>query len=94
MGARRARTWHSIPIPGVAAVLVLAGPVGQADAVVTGLARVTPFTSSTSAAQEPDRDLPGRHAGDRPRRRHHARQRQRDAQPDPARRLTDIGDAA
>ncbi len=34
---------------GVAAILVLAGPVGQADAVVTGLARVTPFTASTSA---------------------------------------------
>jgi hypothetical protein len=36
---------------GVAALLVLAGPVGQADAVVTGLARVTPFTSSTSVAK-------------------------------------------
>ena len=49
MSARRARTWHSISILGVAAVLVLAGPVGQADAVVTGLARVTPFTATTSA---------------------------------------------
>ena len=51
MSARRARTWHSISILGVATVLLLAGPVGQADAVVTGLARVTPFTSSTSAAR-------------------------------------------
>ena len=49
MSARRAPTRHSISILGVAAVLVLAGPVGQADAVVTGLVRVAPFTATTSA---------------------------------------------
>ncbi len=51
MSARRAPTWHPISILGVAAALVLAGPVGQADAVVTGLARVSPFTPTTSAAK-------------------------------------------
>ena len=52
MSARRAPTRHSISILGVAAVLVLAGPAGQADAgVVTGLVRVAPFTATTSAAK-------------------------------------------
>ena len=52
MSARRAPSRHSIAIlGGVAAVLVLAGPVGQADAVVTGLVRVAPFTTTTSDAK-------------------------------------------
>src|SRR5215211_4772267 len=48
MSARRATRRHSISVVGLAAVLALAGPVGRADAVVTGLVRVSPFTASTS----------------------------------------------
>ena len=50
MRVRRAAV-HTLLVFTLAAGYTLAGPAGTADAVVTGVVRVSPFTATTSAAK-------------------------------------------